>query len=213
MIQEGDQEKLSHAIREFSSRIRKITDDSLRAPAVRVIDCVLSLNRPYKFAFDRARTFGEKHPEIRSITDLKTFMAGWPSAQEFVRDELNYNHRERADTLSAVVSWLAGIAGSGPDQAQLLNLEKWSSSAKPEDCQTINIRGFKLAGFQYLRILFGANTAKPDVHIIGFVSSQIGHKVTANEALRLLEGAAVQTGIHLRDLDGSIWEDRARAWV
>ena len=29
----------------------------------------------------------------------------------------------------------------------------------------VGVRGFGLAGFQYMRMLFGAQTAKPDIHI------------------------------------------------
>jgi hypothetical protein len=182
-------------------------------PAVRVLDCVLSLNRRYKFVLSRIDPFEKKHPEIRSISDLKAFIASRPSAHEFFLSELNYDDKARADTLNAVVSWLAEVAGTGSEEAQLLKLESWARTAKPEDYILLGIRGFKLAGFQFLRMRFGANTTKPDVHIIKFVNSHLGHPVTAEEALHLLESSAAQAGIHLRDLDSTIWEERARPWL
>ena len=59
-------------------------------------------------------------------------------------------------------------------------------------------------------MLFGANTTKPDIHIIGLVERTVGHGVSATQALILLENAAKDLGISLRDLDTTIWEDAAR---
>jgi hypothetical protein len=74
-------------------------------------------------------------------------------------------------------------------------------------------RGFGLAGFQYLRMLFGANTTKPDVHVRQYVSEAVGRRrVSEVEALNLLERAASDAGIGLRDLDTTIWEKSARSW-
>ena len=73
------------------------------------------------------------------------------------------------------------------------------------------IRGFGLAGFQYLRMLFGANTTKPDLHIRRYVGHCIGEPVTDMRALQLLEPAAKEAGISLRDFDTTIWERSARA--
>jgi hypothetical protein len=72
------------------------------------------------------------------------------------------------------------------------------------------VPGFGLGGFQYLRMLFGAQTTKPDVHIIRFVSEAIGRKIADIKALYLLERAAKQAGLPIRELDITIWETGAR---
>jgi hypothetical protein len=72
------------------------------------------------------------------------------------------------------------------------------------------IRGFALAGYQYLRMLFGANTTKPDDHICRYVSRCVGRTVSDVEALTLLEGASAISDVRLRDLDTTIWETSAR---
>lgn len=59
-------------------------------------------------------------------------------------------------------------------------------------------------------MLFGAQTTKPDVHIVRFVSEIVGRKVSDVQALYLLERAAVRTGLPVRDLDVAIWEASAR---
>jgi hypothetical protein len=75
----------------------------------------------------------------------------------------------------------------------------------------LGIRGFGLAGFQYLRMLFGANTTKPDIRICAWVAAAVGHPISPIRALRLLERAAPEACVYLRDVDTTIWEMLARA--
>ena len=65
-------------------------------------------------------------------------------------------------------------------------------------------------GFQYLRMLFGANTCKPDLRIRQWVGEALGRKVSDIVALKLMEGAALEAGVLLRDADTTIWEMKAR---
>jgi hypothetical protein len=59
-------------------------------------------------------------------------------------------------------------------------------------------------------MLFGANTTKPDTHILRYVANRIGRPVFDIAALQLLEHAAAEAGVSLRDLDTTIWEGSAR---
>jgi len=59
-------------------------------------------------------------------------------------------------------------------------------------------------------MLFGVQTTKPDVHIIRFVSEVLGKKVNDVTALSLLERAAKQTGLPLREVDNIIWLARSK---
>ncbi len=183
-----------------------------RPPAVLVIDCVLSLNRPYdKFVVPRLDVFEEKQPKIQRITDLAKLIAGYPTPHAFVQQELNYNHETRANTLQAVVEFVCQIVqGTQTIEEEKEILKQWAIQAEPYGYQTLNIKGFAIAGFQYLRMLFGADTTKPDVHIIGFLSDILNRRVSAVEALRLLEAASEQVGLSVKDVDTYIWQIRAR---
>jgi hypothetical protein len=154
--------------------------------------------------------FERTHPDVRTVADLQRLIASFRSADRFATEALDYRHDERAATLSAVVNWLASIGGSGSHAEQLANIQLWACAAHPSDHIALGIRGFALGGFQYMRMLFGANTTKPDVHICRFVESSVGHRVSDVEALELLEDAAGEVGIVLRDLDTTIWESSAR---
>jgi lactoylglutathione lyase len=116
----------------------------------------------------------------------------------------------RARILDAVVSRVLEFAQTSTGQSELERLEHWASQASPDSYQQSRIRGFALAGYQYLRMLFGANTAKPDVHICRYVSRALARKVSDLEALNLLEAASKISGVSLRDLDTTIWETSAR---
>jgi hypothetical protein len=109
------------------------------------------------------------------------------------------------------VDWLVEVAGDGSYEGQLAQLETWAANAKPDEHFMLGISGFAIGGFQYLRMLFGANTTKPDIHIQRYVASSVGHRVSDTQALALLEVAATEAGVSLRDLDTTIWERSARS--
>jgi len=206
-----DHDKLVSALRELAPSIRPSSDRTWsREPAVRVLDCVLSLNRPHDAlivaTLDR---FAREHPGIRTVPDLQALMARYQSPSAFVTEVLNYRPGY-AGVLSAIVRWLATVSGGGSYAEQLSNLQRWAAKAAPSDHQKLLIKRFGLAGFQYLRMLFGANTTKAESHIRRFVTTCIGREVSAMEAVNLLEEAALETGISLRDLDTTIWESSAR---
>jgi hypothetical protein len=208
----ADQASLVEALRRLKSSIRRSSDRAWqRDAALRVIDCVLSLNRNYdSFVVPRLDRFERRHPSIRTIADLQRLMASYPSALVFVARCLDYNDDARSVTLSRVVDWLIKVADSEDYDTQMLNLKRWAANAKPEDHFKPGIAGFGLGGFQYLRMLFGANTTKPDVHIQRYVASCVGHRVSDVQALALLEAAAAKADVSLRDLDTTIWEKSAR---
>ena len=183
-----------------------------RPLAVLVIDCVLSLNRNYDtFLVPRLETFMSNHPETQRLIDLAKLMASYTTPHAFVQQELNYNHESRAQTLQAVVEFVCQIVeGTQTIEEEKEILKQWAIQAEPLDYQTLNISGFAIAGFQYLRMLFGADTTKPDVHIIGFLSDLLNRRVSEVEALRLLEAASKRLELSVRDVDTYIWEMRAR---
>ncbi len=128
----SDHEHLVAAIRQLD--VRPSTHAVWRLlPALRVIDCVLSLHRSYYlFVVPRRDSFEENYPEIRSVTDLRRTMSDCQSAYEFVCEALNYRDKERAVVLERVVGWLAAISGDGtPAAAQLANLEAWARTSVP----------------------------------------------------------------------------------
>ena len=183
----------------------------LNPPAVKVIDCVLSLNRKYDgFVVPRLRTFMNNHPDTQRVVELVNFMDSYPTPHAFMQQELNYNHEDRARILQSVVRYVCTIVEGAPTASEEDVLKQWAIHAKPQDYQTLNIKGFGLAGFQYLRMLFGAQTTKPDKYIIRFASAILNRKVSDVESLYLLEAASKRIGLPIRTADNFIWNRGAR---
>jgi hypothetical protein len=183
-------------------------------PALNVLDCVLSLNRRYdSVVLPRVTRFAEKHTGVDTLQALQDLMGSYPSPFEFSAAELDYEDSRRADTLRGVISYLLDVEQNFPGSSELQRLRAWANWARPGDYAFTGVRGFGLAGFQYLRLLLGANTAKPDVWICRFVSESIARPVGPAEALFLLERAARRANLHLRDIDAAIWSQSARGAV
>jgi hypothetical protein len=167
---------------------------------------VLSLNRNYaRFVVPRLDRFETRFPNIVSIKHLVSEIAKHSSPDEFVRTTLDYKHQERAETLAAVCRWLLTLSSAESPNDDLKILKVWADNAHHSDYKNLRIRGFGLAGFQYLRMLFGANTTKPDIWICKWVAEVVGHSVSAGQALELLEPAATEANVSLKDADTTIW--------
>jgi len=191
----------------------RLSDDPgwQRAPALKVIDCVLSLNRRYdKFVVPRLDSFEKAHPSVRSLEDLRLLICSYSSAAAFLENALNYRDPSRAATLLRVVCYLIEKVSSHPAASEEESLALWAKDARPLDHHSVGVRGFGLAGFQYMRMLFGADTTKPDVHVCRFVDDALQRHVSAITALDLLERAALLTGVGVRDTDTTIWQRAAR---
>ena len=214
MTLEADHERLVGALCRLAPSVRPSSDRAwTRPPAVRVIDCILSLNRNYdRFVVPRLDRFEQRFPAIRSVEDLNIGISMYATPHDFVIKTLEYNHEARANTLGAVSSWLTGVSGSGTPCSRQARLEDWARQPD-KGYSALGIRGFGLAGFQYLRMLFGANTTKPDFRVCEWTANAVGHRISAPTALRLLERAAPEANILLRDFDTTIWEMSSRAII
>ena len=179
--------------------------------ALCVIDCILSLNRPYdSVVLPRVTSFCQKHPEVTDLLTLSNLLERYTEPGSFIASELNYSFVGRENILREVVSAMLGIGCRYPGETEWDRLVTWAHATTPGEYRTIGVRGFALAGFQYLRMLFGVQTTKPDMHIIRFVSDVTGAVINDFEALALLEAAAKQIGLPLREVDNVIWQAGAR---
>ncbi len=195
----------------LANKLRKLPkprtdkDYSWKEPALNVLECVLSLHRNYNRVVEpRLNGFAERNPEVKSLKDLKGIISRLGKT-EFLRQELDYDDQARAKTLLGVVKWLSKVQGSFEGATENKRLHSWAVQSKPADFERVHVKGFGLAGFQYLRMLFGAQTVKPDVHIRRFVCTAIG-KVTDEQVVRYLELAAKKVNLPIRDVDAKIWQ-------
>jgi hypothetical protein len=147
---------------------------------------------------------------VDTLESLLRLINRYSTPLEFSTKELNYRDEERAATLVGVLTHLLQVQNAFKGSSETSRLRQWARKARPSDYEALGIRGFGLSGFQYLRMLFRAQTAKPDVHIRRFVSKAVGHVVGDVQALTLLEDAARRLKWPLLALDNAIWDRLAR---
>jgi hypothetical protein len=180
-------------------------------PALSVLDCVLSLRNKYDgFCLPRVQNFALKWPGVVQLSQLAEMMAEYEKPGAFFLAEFNYNYAGREHTLRGVVNVLSLTQAKNPGSSEWERLQSWALSAQPRDYLSFGVRGFGPAGFQYMRMLLGAQTTKPDVHIKRFVSQIVGRSVDELQALELLEKASLLANLPLREVDGEIWGAGAR---
>jgi hypothetical protein len=144
------------------------------------------------------------------LAELRKLVDSYSTPLDFFIQTINYEDKERARILDEVLNRLLQEIGRYAGTTDLERLKNWAAEARCDGYKAWGIRGFALAGFQYLRMLFGADTVKPDIHLHRFVSNCIGKPVSDYQVIKLLEGVACRIGCRVRDLDTTIWESSAR---
>lgn len=214
-LRESDIAAVAAKLKQIAPHVTRSNDpERSHPPAVQIIDCVLSPRTSYKkVVFPRLETFMSLHPDTQQVADLANLMAGYPTPHAFVKQELNYDSESKGKILQAVVKFVCQVVQKAPDFPEEAALKKWANQARPQDYLTLNIKGFALASFQYLRKLFGAETAIPTVHIRDFVSEVLGRNVSDLTALVFLETVSKRAGLSIRYVDSYIWRTRAEGHI
>jgi hypothetical protein len=174
--------------------------------APKVLDCVMSLRKPYRSVVEpRIKAFVAENDAIRTCTDLRSGIDSFADPLMFLRDRLRFNSPGKATAISQLIDYLLEIQRRFDGDSEAQRLKAWARWCRPGDYLTLEIRGFGLAGFQYLRMLFGADTVKPDVHIIRYVEKTLDQKVSDIRSVYLVERAGELLGLPTRNLDVAIW--------
>jgi len=204
-------DKLARVLKERYSHVPALEKRGWPYPSLNVLNCALSLNRDYDaFAYPRVKAFAEHHPNIVELAQLRDLIDSYESPVRFSVQELDYNYSDWAQMLRGVVEYLINIQQQYEGNTEYERLQQWALSVFSKDADSVGVKGFGLAGFQHLRVLFGAKTTKPDRHIKAFVSEVVGRRVSGRAAVDLLEQAAQRAGLPIQGIDKAIWEERAR---
>jgi hypothetical protein len=203
-----DPERLAAALRRDFSALTPSADRAWFRPlALRVIDCVLSMRQADERPIaPRLEAFRDRFPAVESVRDLADLLSTYRAPVRFAREVLETNDPAPAATLIALVDHFTRFAltGTGTETAQL---KAWAVCARPQDYLTLRIPTLTLAGFQYLRMLLGANTLRPTPHLRRYILKVVGRPVSDVEAILLLEEAAPLVPLRLRDITGARWAD------
>lgn len=156
---------------------------------------------------DRAsRRYGAKHGRrIRSVAGLSALLGRFDDTRKgneaAALDLWGYRYWNRAAILRRLVAY---FLEAGVDTPR--DLRRWAARSDFDRDFRGRVRGLSLALYNNLRISLGADTIKPDVHVMRFVKSVTGRNVAERETVDLLVRTAARLGIPARDLDLRIWE-------
>lgn len=212
-------------ITKILARIREIAPDPLprdktvldQSPAVKVINSVLSLGMDYRKVIEpKLDAFQDKNPDVRQVTELAAFIKDYGNPIDFLIKEFNnYKHKpkniRKANAINSICEKLGGIINASPSVPEEDAIRQWALRAKPKGYSEWDIKEFRLTGFQWLRVLFGADTSKPDTHILNFLADTLNEKFPQTsekkklEAVELIEEASAHSEFSARDIDRIMW--------
>ncbi len=173
------------------------------------LDSVLSINRKYyTFVVPRITYFQNKYPNITKLDDLCKLIE--TAGIDGFKECWNYNHPERVKILYDLCNRLIEAASLYKDKNELISLKKWAIQSSVNDYNNFDVTGIGFATFQYIRMLLGANTVKPDVHIKNKISEIVGRRVNDKYAVELFEMACNELKLNIADVEHYIWKKRAK---
>ncbi|MDA8206335.1 MAG: hypothetical protein M0Z36_09705, partial [Thermaerobacter sp.] len=188
------------------SAVRARNDYGWMKPALNLVDCVLSLNRPYaSMVLPRVQTLARRQPSLISLGDLSDLIQSSGGGGPFLSEHLDYNDKRRGRTLEGVCAYFQRVADAQSDATEAERLHRWAVSVGPQDYLHVRVPGFGPAGFQYFRMFCGVQTVKPDKYIVEKATELTGHPVSALDAVALFEKAAASLNLPLREIDAEIW--------
>ena len=181
---------------------RRPKEFGYRNPALILADAVLSINRNYKY-FVMPRITLLEQSNISSFENLiaKIEKIGADGFCELWR----YNHKSRVELLHILATRFMIIRKDMKARTDLNALHQWGKITQPGDFRDFNVPGIGFTTFQYLRMMCGANTVKPDVHISKAILLGTGERLSAIDKVNLVEQTAVSMGIQAQDLDYALW--------
>lgn len=173
------------------------------------MDAVLSIRRKYNaFVIPRLENFRENYPNITTLKSLSKMIADL--GPEKFCTAWNYNHPARVEMLESLTQRFLKYNEANNIQAELEGMQHWANSVSVLNYQDFGVKGIGLATFQYLRMLLGVQTVKPDVHIKKACGLALNRTVNDLEAIELIEQVSKQLGLPATVVDHNIWKKFAQ---
>lgn len=197
-------------VEEFCRSIEKLPLDFNQEPGEFVyesavlilVDAVLSINRRYD-SFVVPRVGLVRKRGIKTLEELKAKIKN-DGVKKFC-EVWDYNHPERVRILERLIEKFLKTKEELGVSGDLEALHKWGKQSRIEDFKHFDVKGIGFTTFQYLRMMCGADTTKPDVHLKRAVRGRIGVTLSEPKIVRIIEAAAKRLKIPTRRLDYALW--------
>jgi hypothetical protein len=151
--------------------ISDYTSKAIKRPAVALIDVVLAANRNYNKAVEPKIKHILNNSDIATFKQLDEFMT--KNSKETFFNFWGHQDNKKYNILRSILDAIKVLKGKKntndniKDDYDLMN--KWAIKANIEerkDDPIGRIENIGIATFQHLRMVFGANTVKPDQRVI-----------------------------------------------
>ncbi len=167
-----------------------------------LVDAVLSMNRQYAgFVVPRVELI--RHSGIQTIDQLNdaiTHLGISGFCQLW-----HYNHPQRVEILKRLIAKFQAIKKDMEIEDDLIAINAWGTKSTIADFDNFDVKGIGFTTFQYLRLLCGADTVKPDIHLRRAVKDATGRPMSKLVTVTLVEETAHELGIPARRLDYALW--------
>lgn len=168
-------------------------------------DAILSVRRKYKEVvqpiIDRIRNHKLDEQSLEQLVQMID-----ERGAQYLMDLWQYQDEERVLRLRRLSQRFLELKPKLEIHDDLHLLKSWAQSAVPEHAKAFGVKGVGIATFQYLRILSGVDTVKPDVHLQQAVKDAVMRRCSDFDIIRLVEATARRLGIPARKLEYAIWE-------
>jgi len=147
--------------------------------------------------------------EVRTHKALAKLISSYPNTKrgnmQLAKYLWNNNHWSRAKFLRELVAYFESVK-----VRSMRTLSAWARNTDFEREVKGRIKtkehSMGLAIFKWLQGRVGVDTAKPDVHLMKFVSDCIGRKAKDEEAVEAVEVIAKEMQIRAFQMDAAIWQ-------
>jgi len=172
-------------------------------PVLNLIDAVLSINRQYNsFVKPHVIGFREDYPNVTKLQQLKELIR--KTGVSNFHNVWKYRHPDRVRILSQLVDFFIAYKKKNGFPSDLEAMRHWANRPEP-----FHVKGIALKTTQYLRMLIGYPTVKPDRHIHGVVFEALCEKRSDEEVIELVKRAASKLKVRATVLDNEIWKLKA----
>lgn len=203
MVSTTDIEELKEYLSSLPLEIKSYGDEyEYENPVLTLVDAVLSINRNYN-NFVKPRLEIIKKSGINSFIDLEREL---DKGNEYFMSFWSYRHPQRVELLRSLLNYFRDFQLKNNIQGDIETLKEWGKQSSVEKYKEWNVKGIAFTTYQYLRMLCGADTVKPDIHILRVVEEGIGRKINPNNSVILIEKISEEMGIEARNLDHAIWQ-------
>jgi len=168
-------------------------------------DAILSVRRKYKEVvqpiIDRIRNHKLHERSLEQVVQIID-----ERGAQYLMDLWQYQDEGRVLLLLSLSQRFLELKAELKIHDDLHLLKSWAQKAVPEDSKAFGVKGVGIATFQYLRILSGVDTVKPDVHLQQAVKDAVMRQYSDFDIITLVEATSRRIGVPARKLEYAIWK-------